>query len=433
LIRLASAVRAERKSTSMIKPERSASKWSAVVLILLVSLIATSFLYSPGTEDIHVWDYWIGEISSYGLINGFAHDGGRFPHDYPPLAFVMLAAVSRCAGALGTSAFIVWKCSLLLFLFATSGCFYWFTRNLVLTAALEFTLLLSSVALGYLDIWFAPFLIAGLFCLQRGNLTLGVLLFTISCFIKWQPLVIAPFICIYVWNAVQDVPSWRDKLRRQIMPFAVAALVVAVPLAAIFGTAIIHSLRLAMSHDYLSGLALNFSWLHTWALHLAQPEKYGALQDGQIGIIHTDEALVKLPEKILFYASYSAVFVVFARQKKTFERLIVYSMLGYMAYFVFNTGVHENHLFLVVCLAWILVFVNSGHLLRCLSLSLAANINPILFYGPFGRGLQFQRVVAGVDVTLLFAVVNICLFVGLLLHTFKTDGVGVRFWQARSS
>ena len=418
---------------SITKPEATAPSWSGIALLLLVSLIAVSFLYSPGLEDVGYWLYWVDEISRYGLIGGFAHTGGDYPHDYPPLAFVILAAVARCADALGTNAFIVLKCSLLLFLLATAGCFYWFTRNLILTAALELTLVLSSVALGYLDIWFAPFLIAGLFCLQRGNLTLGVLLFTISSFIKWQPLVIAPFICIYVWSAVQDVPSRRDKLGRQIMPFAVAALVVAMPLAAFFGTAIIHSLRLAMSHDYLSGLALNFSWLHTWALHLAQPEKYGALQDGQIGIIHTHEALVTLPERILFYASYSAVFVVFARQKKTFERLIVYSVLGYMAYFVFNTGVHENHLFLVVCLAWILVFVNSGHLLRCLGLSLAANINPILFYGTFGRGLQFQRVVAGVDVTLLFAVANLCLFAGLLLHTFKKDGVGVRFWRARRS
>src|SRR5712691_1639391 len=418
------------KDMSIIKPEATAPSWSGIALLLLVSLIAASFLYSPGLEDVRYWLYWVDEISRYGLIGGFAHTGGDYPHDYPPLAFVILAAVARCADALGTSAFIVLKCSLLLFLFATSGCFYWFTRNLALTAALEFTLLLSSVALGYLDIWFAPFLIAGLFYLQRGNLTLGVLLFTISCSIKWQPLVIAPFICIYVWSAVQDVPSWHDKLRRQIMPFAVAALVVAMPLVAIFGTAIIHSLQLAMSHDYLSGLALNFSWLHTWALHLAQPEKYGALQDGQIGIIHTHEALVKLPEKILFYLSYGAVFVVFARRKKTFERLIVYSMLGYMAYFIFNTGVHENHLFLVPCLAWILVFIDSGHLLRCVNLSIAANINPILFYGFFGQGLPFPRVVAGVDITLLFAVANICLFVGLLLHTLKIDGVGIRFWQA---
>src|ERR1700730_8161335 len=105
----------------MIKPERNAPRWSAVALILLVSLVATSFLYSPGTEDIRVWHYWIDEISTYGLINGFAHDGGRFPHDYPPLAFVILAVISHCADALGANAFVVLKCSLLLFLFGTSG------------------------------------------------------------------------------------------------------------------------------------------------------------------------------------------------------------------------------------------------------------------------------------------------------------------------
>ena len=417
----------------MIKPERNAPKWSAVTLLLLVGLIATTLLYSPGLEDIRIWLSWIDEISRYGLIGGFAHTGGEYPHDYPPLAFVMLAGVSRCADVFGTSAFVILKCSLLLFLFATSGCFYWFTRNLVLTAALEFTLVLSSVALGYLDIWFAPFLIAGLFCLQRGNLTLGVFLFTISCFIKWQPLVIAPFVCVYVWSAVQDVRSWRDKLRRKIMPFGVAALVVAMPLAAIFGTSIIHSLQLAMSHDYLSGLALNFSWLHTWALHLAQPEKYGPLQDGQIGIIHTREALVILPEKILFYASYAIILIVFAQQEKRFERLIIYSVLGYMSYFVFNSGVHENHLFLVCCLAWILVFLDPSHLLRCINLSIAANINPIFFYGFFGKGLPFSRVIACVDITLWFALANIGLFVGLLLHMFRTDRARFKFWARQSA
>ena len=115
---------------SIIKPEATAQRWSGIALLLLVSLIAVSFLYSPGLEDVRYWLYWVDEISRYGLIGGFAYTGGNYPHDYPPLAFVMLAAVARCADALGTNAFIVLKCSLLLFLFATSGCFYWFTRNL---------------------------------------------------------------------------------------------------------------------------------------------------------------------------------------------------------------------------------------------------------------------------------------------------------------
>jgi hypothetical protein len=413
----------------MIKPERSAPRWSAIAFLILVSLIAATFLYSPGTEDIRTWYYWMDEISYYGLVDGFAQGGGRFPHDYPPLAYVFLAGVVPAAAALGVSKFVVLKCFLLVFLFATSACFYWFTRNLILTAALEFSLALSSVMLGYLDIWFAPFLIAGLFCLQRGHLKCGIVLFTISCFIKWQPLMIAPFICIYVWSAVQNVPSWRHKLRMQVMPFAVAALVVAVPLVAIFGTAVIQSLQRAMSHHYLSGLALNFAWLHTWALHLLQSQKYGSLVDGQIDLILTGNTLVTLPERVLFYASYALVLTAFLRRPKTFERLIGYAILGYLCYFIFNAGVHENHLFLAVCLAWIMVFLNSAYRLQAINLSLMGNINPVLFYGFFGTGLRFSRVIAGIDVTILFSVLNLCLFAGLLLHTFKADHIGLKFWQ----
>jgi len=55
---------------------------------------------------MRVWQSWIDDISSFGLIGGFLHDGGLYPHNYPPLAFVILDAVMRCADALGTSVFV---------------------------------------------------------------------------------------------------------------------------------------------------------------------------------------------------------------------------------------------------------------------------------------------------------------------------------------
>jgi hypothetical protein len=396
--------------------------WPAITFVTLVGLMAVSFFYSPGTVDVGLWGDWIREISAYGLIGGFAHT----LQDYPPLAWVLLAAVSRCAQLLGTDWFLVLKGSLLLFLFATCGCFYWFTRNLILAAALESTLLLNSVALGYLDIYFAPFLIAALFHLQRGNLNRGILLFAISCFIKWQPLIIAPFVCIYVIGT--DGQREHGKLWSRISPFVISMVTVALPVAVAFGPAVLTSLYLATRHGMLSGNALNLSWLYTWALHLFQPYKYGALREGQIDLVDATETIVKL-EKILFYASYGMIFVAFALQTKTFKRLIVYSMAGYMAYFILNTGVHENHLFLVCCLAWILAFVDSDCSLNAISLSIAANANLVLFYGVFGQPLPFPRVVAGVDITLWFAVANVCLFAGLLLQIFKTDGVGARIWN----
>ena len=286
---------------------------------------------------------------------------------------------------------------------------------------------MNSVALGYLDIYFAPFLIAAFFCLQRGHFKIGVLMFAISCSIKWQPLLIAPFICIYVMTAAGEGLSGRDKLFKRAMPFLIAALVVVLPLVMMFGAgAIINSLRRATTmHNFISGYALNFGWLHTWALHLWAPEKYGSLQNGEIGLIQSRDALLMLPEKILFYLSYAAILIAFALQKKTFKQLLVYSMLGYLSYFLFNTGVHENHLFPIACLAWILVFIDSSQLLRAINLSIAANINLFLFAGAFGQGVRC--VIAGVDITLLFALANIGLFVGLLLHTFRTDRIRFKF------
>src|SRR5438067_202082 len=372
----------------MIEPARNAPKWSAVALLLLVSLIAVSLFFSPGTGDVSIWVDWIREISSYGLIGGFKHSGT----DYPPLAFVLLAAVSRGAATFGIAQFLALKFSLLIFLLATAACFYWFTRNLILTAALELALMLNSMGLAYLDIYFAP------------------------------------FVLVYVLDLARERAPENHRIKTQMLPFLLAAGAVALPLLVIFGWKVFDSLERAMTrHAFLSAYALNLSWLETWALHLIQPDKYEPLQNGMIDIFLTREPIVVWPDKILFYLSYLAILVAFARQPKTFARLLVYSILGYMAYFVLNTGVHENHLFLVCCLGWMLVFFEADQLTRCINLSIAANANLFLFYGVVGQRLN--PVIAGVDITLFFALANICLFAGLLLDTLKRDGADLWFFR----
>jgi len=403
--------------------------WSSVGLLVLVNLIALSFFFSAGTGDVSIWGTWMREIATSGLIGGYTASDT----DYPPLAFVFLAAVVKCAAAFGTDPFVVLKLSLFVFLLATALCFYWFTRNLILAAALELALILNSMALGYLDIYVAPCLIAAFFLLQRGHFTVGFILFGLSCSIKWQPLIIAPFICFYLLKAPRPEASSDNRgLARRFLPFAISAVAIALPWFIIFGWKIFDALKRAMTyHKFLSAYGLNLCWIETWAFHLLNPDKYGPLQNGMIDIFIVRDPFVVWPNKILFYASYAAILVAFARQPKTFERLVTYSILGYLAYFVFNTSVHENHLFLVCCLAWVLVFFQPDELVRCINLCLAANANLFLFYGAFGQRLN--PVIAGVDITLLFAIANICLFAGMLVQTFKTDGLSWRFWRAPAS
>src|SRR3954451_4453382 len=100
-------------------------------------------------------------------------------------------------------------------------------------------------------------------------------------------------------------------------------------------------------------------------------------------------------------------------------------MLGCLPYFNFHARVQGNHLFPTCCLAWILVFLSPNQLARGLSLTLGANANLFLFYGVFGSRLQ--RVFAGIDITLFFAVANLCLFGGFLIETIRTDGLDLWF------
>jgi hypothetical protein len=403
------------------------SKWPALFLLVLVNLIATAFLSSPGTEDVDTWSRWTQEITAYGLTGGFAHS----LTDYPPLTFVFFAAVAHLAQALGLGWFIVLKSSLFLVLVALSVSFYWFTRNLILTAGLELALVLNSVALGYVDVYCGLFLITALFLLQRGYLSLGLVLFTASCFIKWQPLILAPFIGLYVLAVARGGPGSSGNLWRMMAPFALSAIIVVIPVFAFFGTATFDALRRISGYRYISANALNLGWIVTWALRVLRPDEYGALKSGQIDLIVAPEELAIWPLKVLFYLSYALILFVFARQKKTFERLITYSMLGFMSYVIFNTGVHENHLFFVSCLAWILVSLEPDYLVRCINLSVAANANLLLFYGVFGQQLPFPRVIAGVDITLWLAIANLWLFFDLLVHKFKAEGIGARFWLAQ--
>jgi hypothetical protein len=410
----------------MNKSDKSEWSWPGIGLLLLVNLVAISFFFSPGTGDVSIWETWMRQIESEGLLGGFAHTGT----DYPPLAFIILLAVVRLAQVFGTTHVLILKCSLLFFLFGTTGCFYWFTRSSLLTGALELSLILNSVALGYLDIYFAPFLIAGLFLLQRRHFSLGLLLYAASCAIKWQPLIIAPFVCLYILRGAKEQATESARIWSQVKPFLITVLVLAVPILVVFPFAtVVDSFKRALTyHKFLSGYALNLGWLQTWALHFINPDKYGGLlPDGSFDAVNVFDPLVILPNKVLFYLGYAAILISFARGKKSFQQLLTYSMLGYLAYFSFNTGVHENHLFLICCLSWILVVIEPEQLPRCINFNIAANLNLFLFFGAFGQRLS--PVIGGIDVTLLFAVANLCLFAGFLIETVKADGLDIWFFR----
>jgi hypothetical protein len=307
------------------------------------------------------------------------------------------------------------KLSLAIFLFLTSVAFWKWTGDLFLTAILQLTLTLNSMGLGFIDIYVAPTLILSLWALKARNLLLATVLFSITCLIKWQPVIIAPFVCLYVLDA-KGLEDWKQIDFKRLLGSVFLPLLSTLALVlSVFGFEPIHALGRALNDPFLSGYALNFHWVLTYLLRTFFPDGLGGRVVYHATFITIRDPAIKPVLGLGFYLLYMIAFVAFLRREKTFENLILYSLAGYLAYFTFNTGVHENHLFSALILATILFWIDRSHLSTLATWSLIANMNLLMFYGLDGTVLKFSQVV-GVDLTFLLSVFSVLLFAVFFSH-----------------
>lgn len=390
-------------------------------LLFLLSLAgALVFFNAKGTDDVQVWQRWMAAMGEYGVPGGYARMAPDYP--YPPLSFAALAAVSKSAFELGITDRTALKLSLLLALIITALLFYALTRAWLLTAGLTLALIPNSVDLAYLDIYFAPFLIGALWAAQRRKWALFTVLFTITCLIKWQPLMLAPFLALYILHirSVRDLRAvpWRPLLIQVAAP----ALLVAGAVLTVFGWPVVESLQHATRFPVLSAQGLNFNWVLTYLLHVLDPTTYGPLIDGEIRLIILPEnSLLLVLPKLIFFAVYGFILLRFLTVPKTFPSLLLYALLGYLAYFTFNTGVHENHLFPTILLTAVLAHLRPAELPLFATWALATNLNPFIFYGIEGRALPWNRMIWSFDPTLPLALLNVLLFLALLWRVVRDE------------
>ncbi len=386
------------------------------LLFLLVNLFALSLLNAPGTYDVKVWMGWLPTLETQGIVKGFA-----MIYDYPPMSMTVLYAVAQLSHVFGVEGFTAYKFGLYLALLLTSALFWLMVRDLVVVALVELSLIFFSTGLGYQDIFFAPPLVLSLWALKKKRWTVFAIAFAAAFLYKWQPLILAPFVALYILG----IRHWREW--RQV-DFKGVALGVVLPLAVIgvamiviFGAPFFQSFERAFTQSYLSGGALNFNWILTHLLHVFSPQTFGAITDGgEATIIQTTDPQIVLAPKLIFLVLYLVALVAFFRTPKTFENLLLFALAGYLAYFMFNTGVHENHLFVAVLLAALLYCENKSHLLTFVLWALVANINLILFFNLDGTELSFSRA-AGVDLALLLSILNVGLFTEYYWSVLRKD------------
>ncbi len=373
-------------------------------LLLLITCCAPVLLQAPGTVDTPIWLEWMDVLHAHGLMAGYP-----LPRpEYPPLSFVLLWLVERCGHALGLDHFLALKLSLLGALWLSSAVVWAWTRHAGFAALTQAALLLNAVGLGYLDVYGAPTLLACLWALSAGRPLVAAVALSLSILAKWQPLLALPLLLPCALAAFGAGPS----IARRLALLGAACLA---PLGAsmlLFGVEPLLAFERTLHHPQLSGNALNFNWLYTWALHVFAPQRFGRLAQGRVFIVETRDFALLLVPRLLFAVCYLAALrrAWSDERARTLAGALPVVVVGYAAYFLFNPGVHENHIYVGALLALASAWVAPREWPRLAAWVLLANVNQALFYGLTGTGLGVGRVLFGVDTSVPLALCALGLF-----------------------
>jgi hypothetical protein len=399
-------------------------RWNSGLLWVLVCLVSLPLLNAPPSADIGSWNDWVAHADSAGLVRGFADN----TDSYPPLAAAVIVTAVRTGRRAGVGTEMSIKLSALLFLVATTCVFWLWTRHKWLTLALYASLLLSSVGMAYVDIYFAPSLLLALWALRERRLALFAVAYSVSCLTKFQPLIVGPVLCVYLIQAERAHGSWRAAAETLALRVALPAAAVILPILMLYGARPIWTaLLFSTGHPWLSANALNVDWILTHALHVFLPGRFGGLEHGAATLIFADpRSFMLLLPKALFGVVYIAVLLAFGRRARTFEGLVLFALVAYLTYAMLCPGVHENHLFLAGILGLVLAWLDARYLVTGLILALMANINLALFSPIVGAPSPAGRVLGGVlDSALLFSIFNVGVFLLLVraaLNDRSADG-----------
>lgn len=385
-----------------------------ILAILIVFILVYASLDSPGTGDYLYWIKWLNLIRENGVSLAFA----KMNDNYPPLILLIINFFEFISmGRL--SDFQIIKLSIVIMFLISLAMLYLWHSSVLETILFAFALCLNSLYLGYVDIYIVPFIIGAFWCLSESKNVYAVCLFIISFMIKWQPLIIMPFIMIYLL----DIDSRNVKLfdHFKASKFALVSILVLLPICFYFGfNEIRSSFMAATRHDFLSANALNVNWIATWIVRLCSPEVFGGLDGGHVRYIQTSNFHLRIG-RVIFFAVYLYTLLKFFKSSKTIRNLYIHAIIGYISYFILNVGVHENHLFLAVVLSFLLVHEDVAWVRVATFVAITQIVNLYLFYGISGRGMGNRLIFNYLDATVVFSFCNLIGFIYLIKKLFFAD------------
>lgn len=365
-------------------------------------LLCALLFASHGMSDVDLyWLPWTRLATTHDVVSAYRLAAA----DYPPLSQLMLAMSADFGRLVGLTPLLSLKAALGLGLLASCAVVWEWTKRLDTAALLGLVLVVPTLGLSYIDIFFAPFLLVAFWALSERRFAWGMTFFVVAIFIKWQPLIFAPFVFVYLW---------RNLPRKQALLLIVGLPLLALALfALIYGGALWAAWKAAIGQTVFSGNATNLPWIFTFLIRALKPDLVGPLVEGRVDNFSSGRLILTAPFKLLFAGFYGWLLLRAFKAGDQFADTLRLATLGFIAYYLFNTGVHENHLF-APCLAAAALFYLTREWRILLFCALILNLNCVLFYGFTGQEPAW-RVVGGVDLTVIVAFIAcVCGFVLLV-------------------
>ena len=382
------------------------NRTTLILTAIIVLVVITALLFGTrGTGDMKIWERWTSNATHLGVVEGFREND----NDYPPGSNVVLWAAGHAGLAAGLPIAASTKLSLLAFLAVTLILFFMWTQSAPLTLGLWAVMVLNAVGMGYLDIYAMPPLILCVWALQQSRPTAAVTWFTAACLVKWQPLIIGPFLMLHV--GLTYWPPTSSSVRRFFTMLAPSAALLVAVIAVFHPYPVVRAFAKSLGHRVLSGDTLNLPWIATWLSQIVTGGLAG--MTAPVNAIPNAALWLRLIFKIVFMWQFLVLLYRYMRGPIRIERTLAYAMVGFLAYVTLSSGVHENHWFLPGFLAVVLVQYNRAWLTPAVVIACVASLNLLIFYGVTGHGLPFGRV-AGIDVTVPLAAAAVAMYIWVL-------------------
>ncbi len=393
--------------------EQAKQKKLLYIIFTITCVFSFSLLNSRGEVDIDSWLQWIDNISKYGLVNGYAANQDV----YPPLTNIIFYLVLKFSVLTNISTFVSLKLFIFIFLLLTSFTFLAWTKNWLFAIAVLIGFTLNTMALSYTDIFTAPFLLISLYALYKKNLLIFTIFYFINVMIKWQALIILPFILLYILNvsSFKEIKNieWKTIAGKIIFPTIILIILTFIA----FGWEVYWTFERALNGYMLSGYALNLNWILTRIYYFLKPGRE-FFEFGIMRVIMVEGGKITYPGKLLFITFFISTLIAFFKEEKSFVNMLKFSVIGYLVYFMFNTAVHENHLFVASLLSLLILNYDRNFLIETIGIIFAFNLNMFLFYGFFGEQ-PFVHGYFGADISVVLSALFIILFLMIYFPVLK--------------